>query len=387
MDYDRPMRAHPLDLFVLSLLLGGCGSSPSDAGPGSDGDLGDATEETSSSDARPDVRPDVVADGATETTDARPDVAVPSPTADDIQFAAKNPLPLGEQILFNDWSATPNTLSSMKPDGSSPLVIFTTFRVWSMGASASGDRIAFSCADPKQEEHYGLTIGDAIQNTFLYDAVTQKIDVLAFGNINDECHTFSGDGKHLWVCRRYDFTADASFSGWRLGRFDLGTKAFEFVTEDAPDEYALHPQPLVTGAIETDVWYTIITKGAKSTRSVVHRPLPTGARVTAREGADHPVLSPDGKRYVYGNSKDARTLHVSALDGTGDVKITGAAGTSAVFSPDGTHVAYLLYDAKPNCQHVEVVAADGSDVAAPKRIRDCATTKDFVTQLAWVTRK
>ena len=372
-----------LFLVLFGSLVAACGSSDADAPPVTDTD-GIDTEVETGTDARPDVARDSGTDAA---TDARPDAPVPSPTPDDIQFTAKNPLPTGEQILFNDWNATPNTLSSMKPDGTSSQVIFTAFRVWSLGAPAAGDRIAFSCADPKQEEHYGLTIGDAIQNSFLYDAASQKIDVLGFGNINDECHTFSPDGRHLWVCRRYDFTADASFSGWRLGRFDLGTKAFEFVTDDSASEYALNPQPLLTGTTESDVWFTTISKGTKATRSVVHQPLPTGARVTARTDADHPVLSPDGKRYVYADDKDARKLHVSALDGTGDVTIAGVAGTDPVFSPDGTHVAYLFYDATPNCQHVEVVAADGSDLAAPKRIRDCATTKDFVTQLAWIDRK
>ena len=42
-------------------------------------------------------------------------------------------------------------------------------RVWSMAASRAGDRIAFSCADKLQEKRYGITIGDAIQNTWMYD--------------------------------------------------------------------------------------------------------------------------------------------------------------------------------------------------------------------------
>jgi hypothetical protein len=379
------MRARFL-AFAPLLLATACGSSSEGSVPAADSDVADVAPETTTIDS---ARPDVARDVASDTTaDARPDAApVPPPTPEDIQFTAKNPLPVGEQLLFNDWSATPNTVSSMKPDGTSPLVVFSTIGVWAMGASRNGDRIAFSSPDAKAEEHYGIKIGDAIQSSFLYDAATQKIEVLAFGNINDECHTFSPDGQHLWVCRRYDFTPAGAFSGWRLGRFDVASKAFAFMTLESDTEYALHPQPVVSGATETDVWYTIITKGAKSTRSVVHAPLPTGARVTARTEADHPVLSPDGKRYVYGSYKDARALHVSALDGSGDVKITAAAGTSPAFSPDGTRVAYLLYDAAPNCQHIEIVAADGSDVAAPKRVRDCATTKDFITQLAWIDRK
>lgn len=58
-------------------------------------------------------------------------------------------------------------------------------------------------------------------------------------------------------------------------------------------------------------------------------------------------------------------------------------GTSAVWSPDGSKVAYLWGETM-GCSHIEVVLADGSQADAPVRVRDCGNS--FVTELAWVVR-
>src|SRR6185369_14945365 len=121
-----------------------------------------------------------------------PDTDIPL-TPGDIQFAALNPLPAGEQILFNDWNPSPNVLKSMTPDGATTTDVFAAYRVWSMGVSHAAGSIAFSCGDPQQEEHYGVNIGDAIQNTWVYDVAAQTAKLVAPGNVNDECHTFSAD--------------------------------------------------------------------------------------------------------------------------------------------------------------------------------------------------
>jgi Tol biopolymer transport system component len=121
-------------------------------------------------------------------------------------------------------------------------------------------------------------------------------------------------------------------------------------------------------------------------RDLYTMPLPMGTTTKLRGDAGTPVLSPDGTRYVYADYGDTGNLHVSALDGTGDVAVSSTPGDSATWSPDGTRIAYLYMDMAANCSHVEVVHADGSDAAAPTRIRDCGATQEFITELAWFQR-
>jgi hypothetical protein len=341
----------------------------------------------------------VVADATEETADAADaagetatDASIPVPTPSDIQFKAVNPLPSGEQLLFNDWNASPNTLRAMKPDGTAAFTVFEVYRVWSAGASRTGDKIAFSCGDPKQKEHYGLEIGDSIQHTWMYDVATQTIEPVAVGNLNDECHEFSADGARLYVCRRYDFAetmTDAGVTGtskgWRIARIDLASKAATFLTPESKD-FTLGPQPT---ADEKELWYSITSVvGTTQKTRIVKQPLPMGDATDVKLDAARPVLSPDGTRYAYNavNTVDKSAIHVAKLDGSGDVKVTNAAGTNARFSPDGSHLAYLVYDGTKSCQHIEIVATDGSDLAAPKRVRDCGTSAEFITELAWITR-
>ncbi|MGZ5968377.1 MAG: hypothetical protein ACXWP4_11970 [Polyangiales bacterium] len=358
-----------MKLWLFAALSLGCSSSSS---PAQEADSGD-----------------VITDAGGETP---VDSGFPTPTPSDIQFKAQNPLPSGEQIVFNDWNGLPNTLRSMKPDGTSAITVFEVFRVWSAGVSKKGDKIAFACGDPKQKEHYGLEIGDSIQHTWMYDVATQTIEPIAVGNLNDECHEFSPDGARLYVCRRYDFaetTTDAGVTGtskgWRIARIDLASKVPTFLTPESKD-FTLGPEPTPD---EKELWYSIISVsgGTQKTR-IVKQPLPEGTPTDVKLDAARPVLSPDGTRYAYNaaNTTDKSAIHVAKLDGSGDVKVTNAAGTNVRFSPDGTHLAYLVYDGTKSCQHVEIVAADGSDLAAPKRIRDCGTSKEFITELAWISR-
>jgi Tol biopolymer transport system component len=108
--------------------------------------------------------------------------------------------------------------------------------------------------------------------------------------------------------------------------------------------------------------------------------------VVARDEANRAVLSPDGLRYAYQNFQDGRTLWVSNLDGSGALKVSVHEASEAAFSPDGKQIAYLWHEQAKNCSHIEVVAADGSTAATPKRLRDCGATGELITQLAWVLR-
>ena len=126
---------------------------------------------------------------------------------------------------------------------------------------------------------------------------------------------------------------------------------------------------------------------ATETKStVLVMPACGGATTVVRANAHEPVLSPDGTRYVYADDDDEGALHASTLDGVTDLKLTSEAGTNAVWSPDGTKVAYLFYDGAVGCQHIDVVNGDGSSAASPTRLRDCSKTGEFITQLAWFVK-
>lgn len=304
------------------------------------------------------------------------------PSGGDIQYLALNPLPAGEQILFNDWNAQPNTVSSMKPDGSGELGIFQAYRVWAMGVSHDTSRIAFACGDPLQEQHYGLTLGDAIQNTWLYDVATQQASVLSWGNHNDECHTFNATDDRIYVCRRHDFQPDNSNKGYRLGWLGVPSGALTWVGAEPPvTELELHPQPTADDKL---LFYTLITiQSGKQNRSIRKRALPDGAPELVRDKAGSAVLSPDGQRLLFADALQQSALYTMKLDGTDVIKVASHPGTSTVWSPDGTRVAYL-WGEPMDCSHVFVVAADGSQADTPTKIRDCGSS--FVTELAWIAK-
>jgi hypothetical protein len=373
-------------LVPLSLASAACGhSNGSAAGP---------TDGGATTDAQADGGPGADAPSC-PTDDAGTDAGVyPIPTPASIQFAAKAALPSGEQLLFNDWNPQPNTVSSLTPDGATATVVFEIYRAWSMGVSHDAKSIAFSCGDPDQQADFGLQIGDSIQQTWIYDVATQAIHLVAHGNINDECHTFGPGDTTLWVCRRYDFAEEGdggdltgTNKGYRIGQIALPSDEFTFVTADesSTSTYALYPQPTADGQ---GVYYsTSQDVSATETKStVLLMPLPCGTASAVRSNAREPVLSPDGTHYVYADDSDMGALHASTLDGTTAVKLTSEQGTNAVWSPDGTQVAYLVYDSTAGCSHIDVVKSDGSMATSPTRLRDCGKTGEFITEIAWFVK-
>ena len=89
---------------------------------------------------------------------------------------------------------------------------------------------------------------------------------------------------------------------------------------------------------------------------------------------------------MFSDWSNGQALYVAAVDGSGAVKVTDASASSGVFSPDGSRVAYLFDDPGTGCAHIDSVAADGSQASAPVRLRDCNTTGEFITQIAWIDR-
>ena len=338
------------------------GAAPMDGGAGIAGQAGAPT------------------DGGAGAPDGGP---IPDPTPQEVQFEAVAPLPAGEQILFNDWNPLPNAVFSMQPDGSGAAEVFRVYRVWSMAVSRAGDRVAFSSGDPMQEERYGIALGDAIQHTWIYDRAAETIELVASGNINDECHSFGPGDTSIFVCRRYDFTPEGDHKGYRIGRIDLPSRDFTFLTAEVPLELALSPQATNDGS---ELYYSIVVITPPSTQvnTLYKQALPAGTPEVVRMDASRPVLSPDGTRYIFTNHADNRALYTSKLDGSETIKVASEAGTEARWSPDGSRIAYLSNDLMSSCSHIDAVASDGSEADTPTRLRDCSVTGEFITELAWV---
>ncbi len=363
---------------VLAVALLRCSSSTDAPGPGAGGAAAHASSAMASG---PSAVMSSTSAGGSGGSGGAGGFAEYIPTPADIAFVPGEPVPAGEQILFNDWN-DPNALRSMKPDGSGTLTVFTVFRLWNFGVSRHGDALAFACGDPKQQDHFGLTLGDAIQHSWRYDFASQKIELLAHGNINDECYAFDAADAFLYLCRRYDFKPDNSFSGYRVGRIALGDKSFEFLTPDAAGAYALNPQPAADGKS------FLFTRIVNATQATIRKmPLPPAQDALVVDKARSPVISPDGTKLLYNDDSQKGVLRVANLDGSNGVAVSEVRGTSAQFSPDGKKIVYLRDDGVKPCQHVEVVAADGSQATAPVRIRDCGKTGEFITDLAWFVRK
>ncbi len=306
------------------------------------------------------------------------------PTPADTHYHAVAPLPSGEIIVFNDWNAAPSTLSAVPAAGGSKTNVFSSMLVWSFAIAPTSRRIAFSSGfDPDvQEAHYGTDVGNAIEPTWLYDPTTQKISLVSQGNLNDECHLFGPGEKRLYLCRRYDFDAMGKNKGYRVGVIDLKTDAFTFLTDDIPNELDFHPG--VNAAEDELLFGAVLIQGGMQTRDLKVEGLPPTTPTVLRMDADAPVFSPDYGHFAYTDYGDMGALYVANANGSNPVKIATEGGDGAVWSPDGTRVAFLVNDSAHNCAHIDIAAADGSEVDTPTRFRDCSTTNEFITVIGWV---
>ncbi len=354
----------------LAFAEGACSSDAATATPKATEDAGDASTADT---------------GSTEDAGTDASTPPPDPTSSDIAFKARAALPAGELLVFDDWSKDPNGLYVSKPDGSAQTLIFEAKRVWSFGVSHDRKTIAFACEDPFAGRGCGFRFSDAFQNRWVYDVAGWRATLLSKGNVNDECHMFGPGDKELFVCRRYDFTKDGKFKGWRLAKTDLASGSFSFLTpEETTITYRLDPNVTPDGQsmISTRL---VVTPPSSQTYAIEKRSPISGTASVLLADAGRVRLSPDGTKMVFTNYADARKLYVKAVDGASPaVKVLDAEASRPVFSPDGLRVAYLVDDKTANCQHIEIVKADGSDAASPTRVHDCATAKDFITALAWI---
>ena len=322
---------------------------------------------------------------------APPDAAQAAPTATDIHFHVDGTLTSGQWIVYNNWNVDPNTLLAVTPQAPSATAtkVFDVNRVWSMGLTPDGSAVAFSAFDEDQTAHFGVTFGDSIQNTFLFTPATQTLRALSWGNINDECHHFDATNSNIYVCRRYDFQADGSSLGYRLGVINVASGAFMFLSPLSSTEYALTPIPIgPSNGPATALYYDERDLPPASGARIRKIDLTTMANTVVLDNASQPSLAPDGHHLLFANLDDDSSYYVIdlAIADAEPVKVTDTAGpTDGVWSPDGTTIAYDVYDETNQCSHLETTLSDGSTAATPIRVRDCTVTNEFITQLAWIT--
>lgn len=369
----KAMRAATLGLAALGLLLLGCDDDTAPGGGGSGGAGGCSTDCPNAGGGE---------GGAGASGGGGEGGFVPfEPSAEDIQFQSLNEIPNGEWLIYNDWNEEPNQVLVSRTDGSEETPIFEAYRIWSMGVSRRADTIAFAAGDPDQEQHYGVTIGDAIQPTFLYDVELRTATNLTYGNLNDECHRFSGSDNKLYLCRRYDFSDDAPAKGYRVGVIELATKELTWLTAEEPGVLTLNPEPQDS---DEELYFTRIEG---STRSVIKVPLPAATpEEVFRADASNAVIAPDKVQIAYIDYANEGALLVYNTSTRQTAKVAAGPAVSGVsWSPDSTRIAYLRNDPDNNCSHVDIARADGSE-REPVRVIDCAENGRFITELAWVSR-
>jgi hypothetical protein len=330
-------------------------------------------------------------DGGTSPTDAPILVDAGPGPVDDIDFVAAAPLPPGQWLVANDWGLNPNKVFALDPAdlGGAARLVFTARRVWAMAPRLDGSAIAFSSFDPMQEAHFGVTFNDSIQNSFWFDTATRSLSLLApagstWANVNDECYHPSADGEFVYICRRYDFVADGSFFGWRLGRIRIADGEFEFLRPDAPNgPFEFRPQE-IPGT--TKLLFDLRVRPPATGSTIYTHDLVGGAEVMVRADAWRPNLAPDGRRVLFSDLTDQSRLKTFDLQAPGvaavPVSPTLGAGNAA-WSPDGQTLVYTVFE--NSCTHLERVTWSGTAWSAPERLRDCHQSGEFITNLTWIT--
>jgi dipeptidyl aminopeptidase/acylaminoacyl peptidase len=386
------MQTERIGAIAVVLLFTACSTTdnqqPPATQPGTDA-AADVVSDLSTSDQ---VSEPPVEAAAETAADAKEEPCVPvdyTPTPDQVNFKALNPMPQGEQLVVGFWASSGvDNVKTMNPDGTGAKKLFEVHRIWSMGVSRAVDKIAFASGDPEQEKHFCLTIGDAIQHTWMYDVATQQATLIAGGNVNDECHTFGPGDKNLYICRRQDFKKvgdDFINRSYRVGRINLQDNTFAQLTDESGYDMSLHGVP---SEDESQLYYTLV-EVPENTRTLMRKPMTSapdaGADIFLDE-AGAMAISPDGKKFVYANSADKSALYIADIaTPNAPTKLTSANGNDVAFSPDGTKIAYLIWDDTKLCSHIDVVKTDGSQVDDPTRIHDCVSS-DSPSELAWVVK-
>jgi hypothetical protein len=330
------------------------------------------------------VLPDgLVPDGA---TDPAPEaVVLPDETLADVGFEEVTPAWTGSVVYINSWigdgtGAVKDTIEMIRPDGSARAVRMRANRVWAFGVAHDGKTLAFASADPFQAQRFPDLAGlsDAIQHTWLWKPAGDPV-LISRGRTNDECHVFlPGDGT-LLTCRRDGFAGsgqDFTTPLYRVASTDLATDVATWLTPESADTMALQAWPRADGSI---LFEQVVGQSPSLAQIAADATIST-----VLAGGSEPVVSYDGTRVLFQKAGGPR-LWAGPSDDLAAAVETVDPGTEiledASPSPDGTQVAYGLYESTRNCTNLWIASADGTN---PRLLIDCAKDGTQLTVVRWV---
>ncbi|MBI5527646.1 MAG: hypothetical protein HY897_15040 [Deltaproteobacteria bacterium] len=368
-------------------------SNQTDRGPE---DRGSTDEGYDSAEAPSDAATDAeTSDGGESDAggeDAGGDVGLPPLlTPEQIGFEEVSPPMAGSVIYFATWAqgaGDKDSVEMMRADKSETAVRFRANRVWSFGVARDGATIAFSSADPFQEQNFGTTIGDAIQFTWVLRPGEAPFQ-LTNGNVNDECHSFMPGDAALLICRRANFWQrtvgqDTEFGNdpYRIVTVDISSREAAYLTPLRPGFDDIGPALRDDGSI---LFWRQEFRNNKPYQSLMEMNGDGTGISYLLANSTAPVTSPDGAQVLFRSGGWRKLALAHSHDVAAGVEILDG-GTRNIydfdFSPDAWQVAFTMSRADgESCSDLYVAAIDGSNVT---RIIDCAGEGKFVTGVKWV---
>lgn len=308
---------------------------------------------------------------------------IPELTPEIIGFESGDLPQNGSLIFYNNWalSGEKDSIEMLNPDSDYKAVRMYAIRVWSFDVSKNGRLIVFSTNDPYQLERYGLTVYDAVENSWLVDERSKPVQI-SFGPVNDECHNFISD-ENLMMCRRANFRPDPQYMAvsdpYRILLLNLSNLEEEYLTplDERYNDYY--------GSIRSD-GILIFNRNiiADRTIDIMTLDLLNNTFGLLLEDASGPVLSADGNEVLFKKKGQNKIFLSDSKDLSKATPVLDGGGNMIgryVFSPDGERIAYTLEDRINNCSDLMVANRNGSNI---RKVLDCYDEKKFITVIKWV---
>ena len=365
-------------LFALAACDGSGSSGPDDAGADAD------------TDADADADADTDADADADTDTGTGEACVPADEAPwlepaDIQLMEVSEPLTGSFLYYSVWGS-PDSLEMITPDGLTAATRFTVHRLWSFGVAHDGVTVAFSSLDPQQEEHFCITVGDAIQHSWLLppDGPAEQITT---GRVNDECHLFSPDDQTIYLCRRAGFWQEMTDDG-----FQFGSDPYRILSHDrqsGDESWLTDLQDGVSDigpALRSDgsfLFWRQEPDGTSFAQFLMSMDADGGNVEYLVESGTGPATSPDGGSVIYRASWSEILLGDAFDPATAELLIPAGDATVSdlVFSPDMTRIAFTR--GRPDASCSDLWVAD-IETAEETLLVDCVAADQFIAGIAWV---
>jgi len=374
---EEPMKTPVvLSLPVLAMLIGAwsCG------GGGGGGGNADADTDT-----------DADIDGDTDADTDTGDECVPGDEQPwlepaDIGFEEIDPPLGGSFIYYGVWGGGADSLEMISSDGSIEGTRFKVHRLWSFGVAADGETIAFSSADPYQEEHFCLTIGDAIQFSWLWRPGSEPEHVTTV-LVNDECHLFGPDDATLYMCRRAGFWQQMTDDGFQFGSdpyriliHELATGEETWLTPLVEATSDIGPALRDDGSI---LFWRQEFEGTGFAQWLMSMDGDGGGVSYLVESGTNPVTNPDGTVVLFRQAWSSIRMGSSQSPAEAAELIPAADGTvyDYAFSPDQQRIVFTRGRSDASCSDLWVAEIANAEQV---RIVDCVATGRFITGVSWV---